>query len=79
MFDSCEVNDLTLEADAGCQWDRAVTLWNHSTGTRLMLIATVLMMVAMAVWTVQVVAQVVGDYRHERALIRRSAVFGGGR
>jgi len=79
MFDSCEVDPLTLEADTGCQWDRAVALWNHSTGTRLMLIATVLMMVAMAVWTLRVVTLAVGDYRHERALIRRAAVFGGGR
>lgn len=74
MNDPCKADPLTLTVDTGCQWDRAVTLWNAGLSGKAMTILIVAVLIGCAVCIVRLVADIVKDdtYRARRRHARRA-------
>jgi hypothetical protein len=58
MDDPCKVDPLTLTVDTGCQWDRAVTLWNAGVSGKVTTILIVAALVTLAVVAIRMAAEV---------------------
>lgn len=57
MNDPCKVDPLTLTVDTGCQWNRAVALWNAGLSGKAMTILIVVMMVMLVVAAIKVAVE----------------------